>query len=114
MDVALNTGPRVAPTSVERKPDAQAGAAPPTPVKPVEITAGPATKVTISDDARGRMRAAGVNPADMAAVNVKDSGAVSKAIRTARAGHVGKRPASPAAAAYTATPQAPPQLSKVA
>ena len=67
--------------------------------KPAAIDPGPATKVSISDDARAQLHAAGVAPADIATINLKDSGAVAQAVHLARAHRAGGHHHHPAGGA---------------
>jgi hypothetical protein len=57
--------------------------------KAAAVDPGPATKVSISDDARAQLHAAGVAAADIATINLKDASAVSHAVHQARAHHSG-------------------------
>jgi len=71
------------------------------PVKAADKAAvdpGPATKVSISDDARAQLHAAGVAAADVATINLKDAGAVAQAVHQARAHRSGGHHHHPASA----------------
>lgn len=106
MDVSKTGIQPKAPTSVTRA-DA---AAPATSAKTTKATEqarkdpGPAATVDISNEARNRLRQAGAASADIAKVNLKDRGAVDRAVQKARAQHASTQHA--AAPAKTASASA--------
>jgi hypothetical protein len=85
MEISEVSAPSIAPTPVSSA--AQVVSAEPTRVsdKAAAVDPGPPTRVSISQQARAQLRAAGVPPADMATINLLDAGAVTHAVQRARA-----------------------------